>query len=182
MIFVHIPKTGGIALTNALMAAFPESTLLPARHWKGHRRLRDEIGKYQDYDSFTILRHPFDIYRSFHAWHRSIDDFSYFAEGAEPIVRKLASQTLDACVQQWCACDSLENGNGFLDTYCLPYTKVVLFGDAHRGVDELLDVKLDLKRENVSKVPKDELSDASKQLIANRCMKDMKTIAELMNG
>jgi hypothetical protein len=81
---------------------------------------------------------------------------------------------IDECVETCCRGNILEQGSGFLHTYCLPETIIYRYEDDWQsGVEQRLRQILDVKRDNVSTVPKEPLSVASKAMIASRCGHDM---------
>jgi len=173
-VFIHIPRTSGTALSHALTKAFPDSVY--RNGYRDHHTTAQQAKiQFPDFETFTILRTPTDIFRSHYGW--ILRNAENLRDGWEPWFRtailESSRRTLDGqslhCLENNILCGSM----GFWGTYCLPETKVFLYEDwPYHHIEHYLTRELDVRAENQTLHALLPLSQKVQVAIEERCQLD----------
>ena len=66
-VFIHIPRSGGTALSRSILNAC-EGAFIDLQFKRRHGTYPEALAKYPTYSFFTIMRNPWDLVRSYFGW------------------------------------------------------------------------------------------------------------------
>lgn len=170
---VHIPRTAGVALGVA--AARLGAVWM---NWVGGMHLPASVARSLfagDISVLAVIRNPWSIYRSHYGW---VQKWALCPDRLErgwfrDAVLYEASLSFSDLVRHCAQHNVLENGDGFLATYCDGFTDVYKYEDSPWGaIAERLSITLDMAVENASDVFP-EWDQQSIDIVGNRCVLDI---------
>lgn len=174
--FVHIPRTGGMALQTALCRCFRPAKRFTHgwEHASAHAVRR--VLPSPDYRIFTVIRNPWAIFQSHWGWlqiAKTIPDLDV-SEGIRHGLSIEAQMTFPEIVRHWIALNILASDGGFAARYCDAKTIVFRYEDEPwPAIAELLDCDLMMERENESRCEPPEWDEATIDSIAHYCRGDV---------
>lgn len=167
-IFLHIPKTGGMALSEALVEAVPDAVWLDSHFWQHADVVMVRNLFMRPLQTFTIIRDPREIFRSRYSWLKTMAEHpeQLQPEWFRQAVLSDANLSFDQMCVQSVKMFCLEPGCGFLHRYCSSRTIVFRYEDnPYDMIGEMLHCKLNLPKRNVSHHPKPEMTRDALELI-----------------
>jgi hypothetical protein len=183
LVFIHIPKTSGQALTHAVAEAFGDSKDVEIV-WGNYfhstaRHIRNKY--YSTYSTFSIIRNPYEIFKSNYCWmlRHSKECLNWDTYNSISLIKlkKYLLSCKDMTFEEFTINSineySICNIGGFYSTYCLPDTKVFKYEDIpYDKISQLLNTPLNMQVVNEAKDPKPEISDGLKSTIKDFCYFD----------
>ena len=183
--FIHIPRTGGMALQTAIQRTFP----LAQRHTRGWEHVAAHAVRRMlpssDYRVFIVIRNPWSIFTSHWGWLqrvKTIPDFDVSEDIAHGIAIEGAMSFVES-VQLCVGEDILATDGGFAARYCDTETIVFRYEcDPWPTIAALLDCELQMERENESLCEPPRWDQASIELVGRYCRGDVERFGYVAPG
>jgi hypothetical protein len=174
--FIHIPRTGGTALSSALLRAFPLATWDGADEHISASDVRHVFPELTGCTFFTVMRNPWEIFRNRYGFvQRYVSDMPEWMSGCSAHgVRYEASLPFQSLVLWLIDFTVIATDGGFTRRYCDDDTVVFRYEDnAFVKVADLLGCELDMRTENESLV-KPEWDEVSVSAVLWHCRDDVR--------
>ena len=178
--YIHIPRTGGMALQSSLEHVFP-GAIRHAYGWEhvGAHAVR-RILPAPDYRVFTVIRNPWSIFASHWGW---VQRYRHTPAATDSVDVGYSLQVesqlpFPELVRHWLEHDILATGGGFAARYCDRDTTVFRYEDhPWAAIAELLDCELAMRRENESLCDPPVWDQATSDLVGMYCRGDVQRFA-----
>lgn len=148
-IFIHIPRTSGVAISNALVESIT-TTIYEKRAM--HTR-RCELDQFAGWHFFSVMRNPWELFASHFGWVEIVATNPKPLAGpvgayCREMYPKGAEYTIRECMAKEYPCEF----GGWWETYGGDDVEAIRYEEQpYVRISEIVDVPLDIKRENMSK-------------------------------
>jgi hypothetical protein len=174
-IFVHVPRTGGTALSRALCTAIPDSIWLDGLNWKHATAAMGRALFDRPVRVLAVIRSPWDSHRSHYGWlKRWARTPEFLPAPIRARVCELATWPFEQVVWECTTWHTLARPAGFWRTYCDEETQVFRYEDSPwEAVGDCLNCRLNVIRENESIDPPPAWTSRAIDLVAELCHLDI---------
>ena len=151
-VFLHVPRTGGIAFYRALREQMPRAVVLDAHGGETHMSFREAQNRWPMLPKICVMRSPWEIYASCYRLHQhyaTLDLMPPQLAGDERLFRMVGRLTFRDWVNTMIATGHLNPPGGFSVRYCGSRVLVLQYDRRpYQRLAEMLGVRLVLPRVN----------------------------------
>ena len=151
-VFLHVPRTGGIAFCFAVKKALPHAKVLWRNGAETHMPWWEARQRWPSRPMYCVMRSPWEIFAScyrLHQWFATLDPMPPQLVVAEKLFRRLGRMRWQDWVQEMVRTEHLCPRGGFSVRYAGTEVTVLQYHeDPYGELSRLLGVKFDLQRMN----------------------------------
>lgn len=176
-IFVHIPRTGGTSLTRQFREMFPGADVKFGA-LDTHSPYRFVKERFPNYRAFTVIRSPWEILQSMHAWCRDLMADRQKIDDSDPQTVKFAALVSNGTILDFAKyATSLQFvwAPGFYHTYIDDdAVRVFQFGEhVFESVSDFLGVEIPSAKHNSAICKKEEFTPEFIREVSELCSDDI---------